>query len=514
MFGLCRCGDAVQVVPASAPAKPGLLDAGDAAPPVVADSSLSPRKDLLLPSLPEGEKGHGNGDTKVKPRRASDLNFAPKSVLSSMRASDGDFSTSVRSVTFSDTGQTDSNSSLQQLITKKVITSNRGNSRLVRRDTTQLIVLAIQALLNIQDKFTRVDYCETTEALLNASLGSEEKSSLEQLLAVPSQPCEKRTTRLAVLADSLSQEACVGIFILHLSDMIPANRLGTLVYLRCGFQMLLKEMQGVVIIKAEDERIFTMGHRPSAMLSMALAFQNLCSVFSSNHPELETSCSVGLDWGPVVLLPGDYFGDPVNVASKLGEDNAEPGDLNVSKDFMDRLVPRDSKGLLNGIDQKSLNAVVSKVSLDYTQMKLNATADLHTLVPNSTPPEDSMICQHLSRTVGDTDEGQDSLLALQSLGMCSETLQAQTSGRALTERTCAMLQSDMSGFTRLTRKYGIMHFLSLVWQCRRIYADAIDDYGGVIMKYDGDNVITVFENACNAARLASEVLRRAAEFNE
>ena len=509
MFCLCRCGDAVQVVPAPAASNPAPLDPGDAAPPTLT-THLSPRKDILLPSPSGSERGHRNDSAEDQQKRAPpDTDSAlPKSALTKAAIGSMDEAdSSLRSVTFSSTA------SLPQMALK-VMSSNKENSPLARRDTAQLVVLAIQALLDIQDKFTRVDYYASTEMLLNASLGNGEQSPLEQLLAVPGQRCEKRTSRLAALSESLSKDACVGIFILHLSDMIPSKRLGTLVYLRCGFQMLLKEMQGVVIVKAEDERIFTMGSRPVCMLSLALAFQNLCKVFSSNHPELATSCSVGLDWGKVVLLPGDYFGDPVNVASKLGEDNADPEDLNVSKSFMDRLTPRDSKGLLSSIDKKELNAVVSKVELEYTQMKLNVTEDIHTLIPYSDPPPDSKVLQHLGKTVGNAETGQEVILALQSLGIFAETLEAKTSGRALEDRTCAMLQSDMSGFTRLTRKYGIMHFLSLVWHCRRIYAEAIDDYGGMIMKYDGDNVITVFDSACDAARLASEVMRRAAEYNE
>jgi len=34
---------------------------------------------------------------------------------------------------------------------------------------------------------------------------------------------------------------------------------------------------------------------------------------------------------------------------------------------------------------------------------------------------------------------------------------------------CVMLQSDMSGFTRLTKQYGILHFLTLVMHCRIIF---------------------------------------------
>jgi class 3 adenylate cyclase len=48
--------------------------------------------------------------------------------------------------------------------------------------------------------------------------------------------------------------------------------------------------------------------------------------------------SIGIDWGSMLVLPGeDCFGDAVNVAHKLGEDVAGPGEVLVTDRLRDQL---------------------------------------------------------------------------------------------------------------------------------------------------------------------------------
>ena len=75
-------------------------------------------------------------------------------------------------------------------------------------------------------------------------------------------------------------------------------------------------------------------------------------------------------------------------------------------------------------------------------------------------------------------------------------------------RSCTMVQSDMSGFTRLTSKYGIEHFLRLVFQCRKIFGHHTERFGGSILKYDGDNIVGLYpdpECCMQSIRLIREV---------
>ena len=63
----------------------------------------------------------------------------------------------------------------------------------------------------------------------------------------------------------------------------------------------------------------------------------------------------------------------------------------------------------------------------------------------------------------------------------------------------------MSGFTRLTRKYGILHFLTLVLHCRRAFKASIKEHGGRLIKYDGDNIIVEFDDIETALRAMRSV---------
>jgi class 3 adenylate cyclase len=57
-------------------------------------------------------------------------------------------------------------------------------------------------------------------------------------------------------------------------------------------------------------------------------------------PDAANACQVaiGVDFGRFLMVPGrDCFGDPVNVAYKLGEDLARPGEILVTAAVRDRL---------------------------------------------------------------------------------------------------------------------------------------------------------------------------------
>ena len=50
--------------------------------------------------------------------------------------------------------------------------------------------------------------------------------------------------------------------------------------------------------------------------------------------------SVGIDYGRFLMIPGeDCYGDPVNVAYKLGEDLARPGEILITANVRARLEP-------------------------------------------------------------------------------------------------------------------------------------------------------------------------------
>ena len=51
----------------------------------------------------------------------------------------------------------------------------------------------------------------------------------------------------------------------------------------------------------------------------------------------------------------------------------------------------------------------------------------------------------------------------------------------------AVFVLDMSGFSMLTRKYGIVHYLSMVRRMQLTTEPIVKSYGGFMIKYEADN---------------------------
>lgn len=66
----------------------------------------------------------------------------------------------------------------------------------------------------------------------------------------------------------------------------------------------------------------------------------------------------------------------------------------------------------------------------------------------------------------------------------------------------AVFVLDMSGFSMLTRKYGIVHYLSMVKRMQLTTEPIVKAYGGSMIKYEADNCFAIFPEplaAINAA---------------
>jgi class 3 adenylate cyclase len=69
-----------------------------------------------------------------------------------------------------------------------------------------------------------------------------------------------------------------------------------------------------------------------------------------------------------------------------------------------------------------------------------------------------------------------------------------------TERVVFVL--DMSGFSLLTRKYGIIHYLSMVRRMQLTSEPIIKTYGGYLLKFEADNCFAVFPDTLSAVHAA------------
>jgi adenylate cyclase len=77
--------------------------------------------------------------------------------------------------------------------------------------------------------------------------------------------------------------------------------------------------------------------------------------------------------------------------------------------------------------------------------------------------------------------------------------------RARFERTHAMLVLDMCGFSRLTMKHGIIHYLALIRRMQRVVLPLLRAEGGTVLKTEADNVFAIFADVPPALRAAQAI---------
>lgn len=71
--------------------------------------------------------------------------------------------------------------------------------------------------------------------------------------------------------------------------------------------------------------------------------------------------------------------------------------------------------------------------------------------------------------------------------------------------TGAVLVMDMSGFSRLTQKYGIVHYLSMVRRMQMTVQPIIEHLGGQVVKFEADNCFAMFDQVLPAVRAAIRI---------
>jgi adenylate cyclase len=80
------------------------------------------------------------------------------------------------------------------------------------------------------------------------------------------------------------------------------------------------------------------------------------NVLTSEDLDIHISC--GIDYGKILLIgQEDCFGDPVNRASKIGEDLATAGEILITKEAM-QMIPQEA-----GITAREMNVSISGVTI-------------------------------------------------------------------------------------------------------------------------------------------------------
>ena len=98
---------------------------------------------------------------------------------------------------------------------------------------------------------------------------------------------------------------------------------------------------GGSMIKYEADNCFAVFPEPLSAVNAAIAMQHAftaSNILTSDDLDIHISC--GIDYGKLLIIGHeDCFGDPVNRASKIGEDLASAGEILITQEAMDMIPP-------------------------------------------------------------------------------------------------------------------------------------------------------------------------------
>jgi adenylate cyclase len=80
--------------------------------------------------------------------------------------------------------------------------------------------------------------------------------------------------------------------------------------------------------------------------------------------------------------------------------------------------------------------------------------------------------------------------------------------------TCAVMFTDLSGFSRQVATFGIVHFLQIIREAARLHVPIIDQHKGTLLKVEGDSMLVTFNTAPEAFACAKAMQAVSAAYNQ
>jgi class 3 adenylate cyclase len=71
----------------------------------------------------------------------------------------------------------------------------------------------------------------------------------------------------------------------------------------------------------------------------------------------------------------------------------------------------------------------------------------------------------------------------------------------------AIMVLDMSGFSRTTKRHGIVPFLLMIHQMQLVACPCVQEEGGVLVKAEADNLFCLFSSVADAIRASQKITR-------
>lgn len=72
--------------------------------------------------------------------------------------------------------------------------------------------------------------------------------------------------------------------------------------------------------------------------------------------------------------------------------------------------------------------------------------------------------------------------------------------------TRAVMVMDMTGFSRMTLSHGLIHFLTMIHRMNEVAQPVIERHGGLLVKFEADNVFAVFPTVDQAIEAAEDLI--------
>jgi class 3 adenylate cyclase len=184
---------------------------------------------------------------------------------------------------------------------------------------------------------------------------------------------KKRKTLEQKLWDTYG--AVFAVFVLDMSGFsLLTRKYGIVHYLSMVRRMQLTtkpivESYGGTMIKYEADNCFAVFPDPLAAVNAAVAMQHAfaaSNLLTSDDLDIHIAC--GIDYGRILVVGGvDCFGDPVNRASKMGEDIAAASEVLVSKDAFD-MIPAEAN-----IKARELKISISGIEISAFAIEYKST---------------------------------------------------------------------------------------------------------------------------------------------
>lgn len=77
----------------------------------------------------------------------------------------------------------------------------------------------------------------------------------------------------------------------------------------------------------------------------------------------------------------------------------------------------------------------------------------------------------------------------------------------------AVMFTDLSGFSRKVAEFGIVHFLQVIWEQKRLLLPIVADHDGILIKIEADSFLIIFKKVRRAIDCAVAMQRACAVAN-